>query len=108
MILEVVTDLESVPRSAEALMFAIYLSSITSMNDKHCRVTMAESKSALLARFSNATQQALVNAEFLKSSCLVVLQALTLYLVSFPFRIAVVRSCSCSPSLDDGLSLGKA
>jgi hypothetical protein len=82
MILEAASDLQSTPKSTEALMFAIYLSSVNSMNDRDCRKTMGESRSALLANFSNATQQALVNTEFLKSTNLVVLQALTLYIVS--------------------------
>jgi hypothetical protein len=83
MILEAVSDMRSVPKSTEALMFAIYLSSVTSMNNQDCERLMGESKPALLAKFSNATQQALVNTEFMKSINLVVLQALTLYLVSF-------------------------
>lgn len=37
---------------------------------------MGESKPALLAKYPNATQQALVNAESLKSTDFVVLQAL--------------------------------
>src|SRR5208282_2454545 len=39
-------------------------------------------RSVLIARFSNAAQQALVNAEILKTSNLVVLQAFTLFLLA--------------------------
>lgn len=82
MILEAVTDLKQVPREHVALMFAIYLAAITSMDEQACARLFNEPKSTVLTNFTNAAQQALVTAEFLKSSNLVVLQALTLYLVS--------------------------
>lgn len=93
MILEAVDDLDNIPKSTEALMFAIYLSSANSMNEQDCQKMMGESKAALLAKFSSATQQALINADFLKSTNLVVLQALTLYLVSPPFQISLLECC---------------
>lgn len=83
MILEAVADLVNVRKSTEALMFAYYLCSVVSMSDEDYRKLIREPKATLLIIFANATQQALVNAEFLKSADLVVLQALTLYLVSF-------------------------
>lgn len=106
MILEAVKDLKNIPKSIEALMFAIYLASVVSMNDQDCRSLMGEPKAALLARFSNATQQALVNAEFLKSTNLVILQALTLFLVRLSFRIPVTRGLIFSILLDDRLPFG--
>ena len=83
LILDAVADLSSAPKSTEALIFAVYLAAVTSMHDQECQRFMGDSRTALLAKFSNATQQALVNAEFLKSTSLVVLQAFTLYLVSW-------------------------
>ena len=80
------TDLESVAPNTEALMFAIYLSATATMTEEQCVQFLETSKPVLVKRFANATQQALVNARFLKSTELVVLQALTLYLVSAPVR----------------------
>ena len=63
-------------------MFAIYLCATASLRDEDCERIMAHSRSVLITRFSTATQQALVNAEILKTSDLVVLQAYTLYLLA--------------------------
>lgn len=84
-IYEAINDLKSTSPPNEALLLSIYLSAVTTMNDQECRRLMCESKQALFAKFSNATQQALANAEFLKCTDLVILQALTLYLVSLSF-----------------------
>lgn len=71
-----------IAKPLEALMFAIYFSAITSMTDDEVQTTFGEDKAVLLTRFHNATQQALVNAGFMRSTELMVLQALLLYLVS--------------------------
>ncbi len=63
-LLEIITDLENISKNTETLMFVIYLSSIVSMNDHDCKSLMSESKPSLLAKFSNLTQRALINAEF--------------------------------------------
>lgn len=110
MILEAATDPQRIPKSTEALMFAIYISSVTSMDDQDCRKVMGEARSDLLAKLSNAMQQALVNAESLKSTNLVVLQALTLYLVSISLHLPLlgVRSSPYPRELKENLSIGKA
>lgn len=82
LILDAASNLENVPQSTEALMFAIYFLSITSLRNDDCERIMGESRPGLLVRFSNATQQALINADLLKSSNMTVLQAFVLYLVS--------------------------
>jgi hypothetical protein len=84
-ILDAASNLENISQSTEALMFAIYFLSITSLKNNDCERIMGESRSLLLARFSNATQQALINAELLKSSNMPVLQAFVLFLVSLSF-----------------------
>jgi hypothetical protein len=83
MIIKASGDLGKISKGIEALMFAVYLSSVTSLSDEDCQNMMGEHKTTLLARFSNMTQQALTNAEVLRSSDISVLQALTLFLVSF-------------------------
>jgi hypothetical protein len=81
-ILEASANLEKISRSMESLMFAIYAISVNSMDNRECETMLGESKQILLARFVKATERALIKASFLKSTDLVVLQALTLFLVS--------------------------
>lgn len=84
-----------IAKPLEALMFAIYFSAITSMTDDEVNATFAEDKAILLGKFHNATQQALVNASFMRSTELMVLQALLLYLVS-----SYEDTCSANPLTD--------
>ena len=78
----------------EALMFAIYAAAVSSLDNDECVSTMGESRSVLLTRYSTATQQALIRAQYLKTSDLVVLQAYTLFLVSksFCYHMLVIYS----------------
>ncbi|KAK3324172.1 fungal-specific transcription factor domain-containing protein [Cercophora scortea] len=70
-----------ISKPLEVLMFAIYFSAVTSMSDEEVHTTFAEDKTVLLTKYHNATQQALVNAGFMRSTELMVLQALLLYLL---------------------------
>ncbi|KAK3318733.1 fungal-specific transcription factor domain-containing protein [Apodospora peruviana] len=83
---QLVSDAVTAPQgpspSTEALLFAIYLCAVTTMTDKECVDQFGESKLELLRRYSYATQHALKNARFLRSTDVVVLQALTLYLLA--------------------------
>lgn len=63
-------------------MFSIYLAAVNSISDLECQSILKERKVVIQRVFTKATQQALANAECLKSCSLVVLQALTFYLVS--------------------------
>jgi hypothetical protein len=78
LLLQAMCDLDRVSASTEALMFAIYHSAIVFIDDQTCQSILGESTVASLAKYSTATQQALVNAKLLRTSNLVVLQALTL------------------------------
>ncbi|PGH02622.1 hypothetical protein GX51_04505 [Blastomyces parvus] len=75
-------DLENVSKATEALMFAIYACSVTSMTDHDCQSQLSETKSVLLTRYRFATKQALINVGFMKSSDLTVVDAFVLYLIS--------------------------
>ncbi|VBB76999.1 Putative transcriptional regulatory protein [Podospora comata] len=75
------TAINKISRPLEALMFAIYFAAITSMNDDEVQSTFGEDKAVLLGKYHHATQQALVNAGFMRSTDLAVLQALFLYLL---------------------------
>lgn len=88
-ILEASSDLEHIPRHIEALMFSIYLIAVTSLTNQECETMLNESRSELLTKYSHAIQQALANARFLKSLNLSTLQALCIYLVSYPPRSRV-------------------
>jgi hypothetical protein len=81
-ILETSTNLESVSKGMEALLFSIYLLAITSIDDVRCKEVFGEDRMLLLARYRFGAQQALLNAEFLRPSNLLVMQALLIYLVS--------------------------
>ena len=80
-IIEASANTGRIPRPLEALMFAIYFAAITSLTDDEVQARFGEDKAVLLARYHLATQQALVNAGFMRSTEITVLQALLLYLV---------------------------
>ena len=81
-IIEASARLEKTPKEVEALMFAIYLMAITSLRDEDVQKMFDESRTEMLARYHHGLQQALVNAGFMRSNDIMVLQAFTLYLVS--------------------------
>lgn len=80
-ILQAASNLGKAPKNIEALMFGIYLMAITSMEDIDVQTMFHEPKQQILTRYLGATQQALVNASFMKIDDAVVLQAFLLYLV---------------------------
>ena len=94
MILEASGNLDKLSTSTEALMFAIYLCATMSLSEEECKSMMGKSRAAIVLRFANAAQQALVNAKVLQSSNMVVLQAFTLFLVRFPFSVIHTIPCS--------------
>jgi hypothetical protein len=53
-----------------------------SIDDARCKDVFNEDRCLLLASYQFGAQQALLNAEFLRPSSLVILQALLIYLVS--------------------------
>ena len=92
-ILEASGNLDQVSTSTEALMFAIYLAAVVSLSEEECKATMGDSRTTAILKLSNAAQQALVNAKFLRSSNIVVVQALTLFLVRSAFPIILFSLC---------------
>jgi hypothetical protein len=75
-------NLNAVPRNVEALLFAIYCIAVESLSDGECIAITREPKDVVRQRFRSGAQHALINASFLKTSDLMVLQALTLFIVS--------------------------
>ncbi|KAF2866196.1 hypothetical protein BDV95DRAFT_585093 [Massariosphaeria phaeospora] len=72
----------SIPRSLEALMFAIYSAAVMSLSDQECRQRFSEPRKALLSRYVSATESALLRAKFMRTTSLVVLQALVLLIIA--------------------------
>ncbi|KAL4759681.1 fungal specific transcription factor domain-containing protein [Aspergillus foveolatus] len=70
----------AIPKPLEGLMFAIYLIAVQSMAGDEVHDMFQEAKPRLLARYHHATQQALINAAFMRATELSVLQAYLLYL----------------------------
>jgi Fungal specific transcription factor domain len=76
------SNTETIPRSFEALMFAIYSASVMSLNDDECKQRLCEPRKTLLTRYIAATKVALLRVRFMGTTSLVVLQALILHLLS--------------------------
>jgi hypothetical protein len=81
-LLEASVDLENVSKPFEALMFAIYASAITSLNNEECLQLTDLSRSQLQRQYYKLAQQALFRAGLLGTSDIVVLQAAVLFFVS--------------------------
>ncbi|OGM50176.1 hypothetical protein ABOM_001137 [Aspergillus bombycis] len=81
-VVEAATDPAKIPKPLEALMFGIYLITVTSLTDEEVKGTFGEEKAVLLSRYHQGAQQALINAGFMRSNELMVLQAYFLYLFS--------------------------
>jgi hypothetical protein len=75
-------NLDDVPRNVEALLFAIYCISVGSLPEDECMSILEQNKSTALRRFRFGAQCALTNANLLRSSDLMVLQAFVLFTVS--------------------------
>lgn len=81
-ILDASTDLENMPDSMEALMFAIYYAAVVALPPEECEAMFGIPQPAIVNKYMLAAQQALNNAKLLKSLDLTVLQALVVFLVS--------------------------
>jgi len=75
-------DLNSLSRSTEALMFAIYFAVITSMSVEEVKSNLGCERKAAYDRYRFGVEQALARANFLDTSDLVTLQAFVLYLAT--------------------------
>jgi hypothetical protein len=73
-------DVERIPPSFEALMFAIYAAAVISLKDDECERRFGEPRETLLSRYISATKSALSRAKFMGTMSIVVLQALVLHL----------------------------
>lgn len=69
-------------KADECILFAVYHFAVVSLTDDDCQQTFGQQRDVLQKRYHNALRQALVNASFLKTTQIPVLQAFTLYLLS--------------------------
>lgn len=77
-----INDLESIPKSLEALMFSIYSIATMSLTESDCQERFNEQRQVLLARYRLATKVALSRAKFLGVGDILALQAFHLHLIS--------------------------
>lgn len=67
-------------KGTEALVFAVYFASITSMKPHQINISLGEDHNTVIRRYRFASEQALAKADFLRTQSLTVLQAAVLYL----------------------------
>ncbi len=72
---------ENVPKSVEALLFAIFLLATISLTPDECQAMLGQSREEALQRFSKGVRLTLLRMNFLKSHDLTTLQALVIYVV---------------------------
>lgn len=83
-LIEAAANPSKVSRPLEALLFSIYYIAVLSLTEEEAQDTFKEEKTRMMSRFHRATQQALINAGFMRSPDLAALQAFLMYLVSIP------------------------
>jgi hypothetical protein len=71
----------------DALRFAIYYTTATSLAPEECLQQLGEEKAVVLNRFRCGTELALARADFINTEDMSTLQALVLYLVSCTFSL---------------------
>lgn len=92
-IIEAVTNLQGTPKETQALLFAVYFTAIGSLSEDECITMFHQAKRTLLGKYHNALQHALLNAEFMRTNNIVVLQAYLLYLVCiYPFLTIIISA----------------
>lgn len=81
LIANVSDSLDNLNKTTEALMFAIYMATVTSLSPEECQNLLSEDKVIALSRYRFATEQALARAGFLNTQERIVLTAFVLFLV---------------------------
>lgn len=76
-----------VSKAHECLMFAIYHCVVFSMTEDDCTAQFGSLRTALLSRYEYAVRQALINASWLQSTAMPVMQANVLYLTAIRNRM---------------------
>ncbi|KAL7796374.1 mitogen-activated protein kinase [Trichoderma afarasin] len=79
---EATNKIDTVSRSFEALMFAIYSAAVMSLSDAECKERLGEPRKSLRSRLMTATKAALSRANFMSTASLIVLQSLVIHIIS--------------------------
>ncbi|CAI7588340.1 unnamed protein product [Penicillium crustosum] len=74
-------------KSDECLLFVIYYFAVFSMSDADCVQEFNQPRSYLMSKYRTAAHQALINASWLKTTSMPVLQAYTLFLIAMRTQI---------------------
>lgn len=82
LVLQYRSQLDGLPRGFEALLFAVYFSTIASLSDEECHKTLGAEKSNLISLYKAGTEQALARAHLLETDEIIVLQAFAIFLSS--------------------------
>lgn len=77
-------------RPLECLLFNIYLIAIVSMSQAEVQNVLGETRSQALRRYHITAQQSLMNADFMRTTSVQVVQGYVLYLVSLS-RCSIIR-----------------
>ncbi|KAL3496315.1 putative C6 transcription factor [Aspergillus germanicus] len=68
-------------KADECILFSIYHFSVFSLTQEECITNLGQARNELLQRYHDAARRAFVNASFLKTTSMTILQALTLFLM---------------------------
>jgi len=82
LLMKAAENLDNLSKGTEALVFAIYLATVTSASPEQCQSLLQQDKDIAIQRYRFATEQALARASFLQTQEVIVLQAFTLFLIS--------------------------
>jgi len=77
----IASQMKDISPEMELLMFSIYFSVVMGMTPEDVFSSFGELKSVLASRYRHGFEQALANADFLRSQELMVVQALIIFLV---------------------------
>ncbi|KAF4335780.1 bikaverin cluster-transcription factor [Fusarium beomiforme] len=77
---DAIVALDSLDRNTECLLFALYYSTVISMDEGQCLTVLGESRSSSLDKFRFAVEQAMARANLLNTQSLILLQAIVLFL----------------------------
>ncbi|KAF4632820.1 hypothetical protein G7Y89_g5305 [Cudoniella acicularis] len=84
LIMSCLEDPKKIDASTEALLFAIYFSTVTTMSTEECLALHGEERRKVLPRYRYALEQALAQAGLLTTQEVVILQAVILLIVCSP------------------------
>ncbi|KAG6355727.1 hypothetical protein INS49_003691 [Diaporthe citri] len=82
MVDEVSRKPETASREIECVLFAVYHFAVFTLTEEKCEKLFGRSRDALMQKYHLATRQALVNASFLTTTDISVVQALVLFLLA--------------------------